>query len=302
MTVDMAEALIDASERFPMIKGEPKDGSTIVYSPKEGLRYNEGKLRYDLLEPSAIKELVKVFTKGAEKYAPHNWEKGMAWSKVLASLKRHIAEFEQGEDYDNETKLYHMAHAAWNAMALVSYYKLAPQFDDRQHHYLSVPKIGLDIDEVICNWVGAWCDKHGHCIPNVWNFSYETGKRFLKMSEEEMKDFYLNIPPKISPDEIPFEPHCYITSRSVPQEITQAWIEKNNFPTVPVYSVGFGESKVNVAKQSGIEIFVDDRYENFVELNKAGICTFLLTAPHNTRYNVGYKRVDSLKELFERFK
>ena len=40
----------------------------------EGLRYNQNKLRYDLLEPFAIEQLAKVFTKGAEKYAPHNWE------------------------------------------------------------------------------------------------------------------------------------------------------------------------------------------------------------------------------------
>lgn len=39
---------------------------------EEGLRYNEGKVRHDLLEPYAINELAKVFTKGSEKYLPHN--------------------------------------------------------------------------------------------------------------------------------------------------------------------------------------------------------------------------------------
>lgn len=309
MTTDRAESIINYSEKFAeTIPNGSVNAITGFKNPDKvlkldkGLRFNDGKIRYDLIEPSAIKELAKVFTKGAEKYAPRNWEKGMEWSKVLASLKRHTAAFEQGEDYDNESGLYHMAHAAWNALALVSYYKLYPQGDDRPHHYLNVPKIGLDIDEIICNWVGTWCEKYGHCIPKVWNFSYETGKRFLSLSTEEMNEFYLNIPPKISPDDIPFEPHCYITSRSVPVEITKAWIEKNNFPTVPVYSVGFGKSKVDAARESGVEIFLDDRYENFVELNKAGICTFLLDAPHNERYDVGYKRVKSIKELFERFK
>src|ERR1700677_2479135 len=85
-----------------------------------GLRLNNGKLRYDLLEPYAIQELVKVFTKGAEKYSDFNWlDGGMDYSKMLASLKRHIAAFELGEDIDQETQCLHMAQAAWNALALV---------------------------------------------------------------------------------------------------------------------------------------------------------------------------------------
>ena len=43
--------------------------------------------------------------------------------------------------------------------------------------------------------------------------------------------------------------------------------------------------------------FVDDKFENFVELNKNGICCFLMDAPHNQRYDVGHKRIKSLKEL-----
>lgn len=38
-------------------------------------------------------------------------------------------------------------------------------------------------------------------------------------------------------------------------------------------------------------------YKNFVELNNAGICCYLYDAPHNRRYNVGHKRLFSLKDL-----
>jgi uncharacterized HAD superfamily protein len=105
------------------------------------------------------------------------------------------------------------------------------------------------------------------------------------------------LPTKINPDEIPFEPHCYLTSRSVRKEITEQWIEKNGFACKPVYTVPFNTSKVEIAKQSGIDIFVDDKFENFVELNNAGITCFLFDAPWNQRYDVGYKRIKSLKEL-----
>ncbi len=57
----------------------------------EGLRFNEGKLRYDLVEPFAHEKMVEVLTLGATKYAERNWEKGMKWSIVIASLKRHLA-------------------------------------------------------------------------------------------------------------------------------------------------------------------------------------------------------------------
>ena len=37
-----------------------------------GLRYNEGKLRYDLIPAKANEEYAKVLTKGLEKYPPNN--------------------------------------------------------------------------------------------------------------------------------------------------------------------------------------------------------------------------------------
>lgn len=265
----------------------------------KGLRYNQNKLRYDLFEPHAMKELAKVFTIGANKYEPRNWEKGMSWQSVLASLERHKEAFKKGEDYDQETGCLHMAHVAWNALALVSYYSIYPQGDDRPHEYLNRPKIGLDIDDVLCKWCDSWADKFGYNTPTSWYFSYNIKGDFQSMTQEEMEEFYLNMPRKINPEDIPFEPHAYITARSIPKEITEKWIQKNGFPTAPVYSIGFGQSKVDVAKESGIDIFVDDRFDNFVELNKAGICTYLLTAPHNERYQVGHKRINSLKELIK---
>lgn len=265
---------------------------------EQGLRFNSGKIRYDLLEPFAIEQLAKVFTKGAEKYAPNNWLKGLPWTDVTASLKRHLAEFEKGIDIDEETKLLHMAHVAWNALAIVSYYKHCPQFDNRRHNYLNVPKIGLDIDEVLCNWVDGWTEKFDLHKPTSWFFDYKIVERFADLKEKgELDEFYLGLNPLITPEEIPFEPHCYVTSRPVDTEITIKWLEKHKFQTRPVITVPVGTSKVEAIKAAGIEIFVDDRFENFVELNNAGICTYLYDSPHNQRYDVGYKRIYSLKEL-----
>lgn len=267
-------------------------------SNEQADRNNDGKIRYDLLEPFAIEQLASVFTKGAQKYAPYNWLKGMKWSKMLASLKRHIAAFEKGEDFDKETGLPHMAHAGWNALGLVSYMKYHPEFDDRIHTYLKPLKIGLDVDEVLADWVGAWCRLHNLPQPTAWSFDRYIRDKFNKMKYEGSLDkFYLSLERKVNPDDIPFEPAAYITSRPVDTSITEEWLDKNGFPVAPVYTVGLGKSKAETLKEAGVDLFVDDSYNNYTELNRAGVCTYLWDAPHNRRYNVGHKRLKSFKDL-----
>jgi hypothetical protein len=264
----------------------------------EGLRLNKGKTRFDLLEPYAIEELAKVFTEGAKKYEDNNWLKGMSWSSVTASLKRHLSEFEQGVDYDNETKLLHMAHVAWNAMALVSYYKHFPQGDNRFSTLKPTEKIGLDIDEVLADWVGAWCEHWNIERPYTWFFHRDIMEKFDIMRKTgELDELYMNIKPLISPLDIPFEPHCYVTSRPVDSKITEAWLDLHGFPVRPVITVGVGESKVEALKKAGVQVFIDDRFDNYLEINKAGILCYLMDAKHNQRYNVGFKRIKSLKDL-----
>jgi 5'(3')-deoxyribonucleotidase len=264
----------------------------------EGLRFNEGKIRMDLLEPWAIEKLAEVFTVGAKKYAPNNWLKGMAWSKVTASLKRHLLEYEKGVDYDEETGLLHAQHIAWNAMALLSYFKHYPEGDDRLHTFLPQRRIGLDIDDVLADWTGEWAKLQGIDRPNAWQFDRAIVDKFDKMKYDgSLDEFYMNLPVLTKPEDIPFEPVCYVTSRPIDSKVTEAWLDKMGFPAAPVCTVGIHGSKVDCIKANNVDIFVDDRFENFVELNKAGICTFLFDRLHNQRYDVGFKRIKSLKEL-----
>jgi 5'(3')-deoxyribonucleotidase len=287
-------------------------------------RYNKGKLRHELIPVNPIKLVAEVYTRGAHKYSVYkdndgnlvkgvdipyeeahkyeliedganNWRKGMSWMSVIACVERHIADFKNGKDIDSDLGTYNLANATWNLLTLLEYYKIYPQGDDRPHKYLKTAKIGLDIDEVLADWVGHWTKHHGQELPEAWEFDRHINKKFDSLKDD--KDFWMSIPVKTSPKDIPFEPHCYITSRSIPREWTEEWLDKNGFPQVKVYSVGHGATKIDVAKESGIDIFVDDRFHNFVELNNAGICTFLFDALHNQRYDVGYKRIKSLKEL-----
>lgn len=87
---------------------------------KDGLRFNGGKIRVDLIPWEWIYGLANLLTIGSVKYAPRNWEKGLSWSDTMASLKRHLLAWERGEDYDPETKSHHMVSVAWNALVLFS--------------------------------------------------------------------------------------------------------------------------------------------------------------------------------------
>jgi len=262
-----------------------------------GLRFNDGKSRVDLLPSFAIEKMAEVLTVGAKKYAERNWEKGMAWSKALASLKRHLSDFEKGMDIDPDDGQLLMAKVMTNAAFLTEYYKIYPQGDDRPKSYLSYPKIGLDIDDVLADFIPTFAKKFNLPEPSAWAWSYNKNECFKKIEGKKLEEFLLSLPVRTKPEDIPFEPHAYITSRNVPTSVTERWLEMNGFPCAPVYTVGHDQSKIDVAKQSGIEIFVDDRYENFIELNNAGICTYLFDCSHNRRYDVGTRRIKELKDL-----
>lgn len=283
-----------------------------------GSRKNEGKIRYGLLEPFAQEQKARIFTKGAKKYAVHNWLQGMAWTKCYESALRHAAAWARGEDFDidldcpdckkrdhkgewictNHTGELHSALAAWNWDAITSYYKHFPQGDDRLHTILPKLKIALDIDEVIAGFIPAWMKRWEIKVPQSWYFD-DISRKFAEMKESgELDNFYLNhIQPICNPNDIPFEPHCYITSRPVNTELTEKWLALHGFPKRPVYTVPSNTSKVETFKKSGAEVLIDDKYETFKEFGENGLCCFLFDQPHNHRYDVGFKRIYSLKEF-----
>lgn len=264
-----------------------------------GLRYNQGKLRYDLICPEQLKGLASVYTYGANKYAPQNWRKGQAWSTVLASLKRHIASFERGEDFDPESQCLHMSHAMWNCGELISFGKFYPQGDDRLASWQRIPRISLDVDEIICAWVQAYCKRYDMDIPHCWNFDPKMSERMAELKND--MDFWAGIEPLIKAEDLPFEPAAYITSRPIPNEWTQEWLWHHKFPVAPVITVEHGADKLLKCEELGINWHVDDNFDTFRHLNANGMHCFLMDAKHNQRYDVGSKRIKSLVELKERW-
>ena len=94
-------------------------------------RYDTGKPPISLIPPQVILELAKVYGFGTHKYAAHNWEKGMDWSRMYNSANRHIMAWWCGETFDKESGHYTLAHAIWNLTCLLYYEMYSVGRDDR---------------------------------------------------------------------------------------------------------------------------------------------------------------------------
>ena len=78
-----------------------------------GEKHDQAKDRWDLVPWKAMVLVVRVLTKGAEKYAPDNWKKVPEWkTRYLSAAFRHLSAYGAGEQNDSEWNLPHLAHAS----------------------------------------------------------------------------------------------------------------------------------------------------------------------------------------------
>lgn len=77
------------------------------------MKFDTGKLRYDLVPPSAMRGLAEVLTYGAKKYKPKNYLGGEE-ARFIAALYRHLEAWRTGEELDKESGMPHLWHALTN--------------------------------------------------------------------------------------------------------------------------------------------------------------------------------------------
>lgn len=99
--------------------------------PEAGIKFDGEKPRMDLLDPLALEGLATVLTFGAQKYAAHNWRKGIANTRLIAAMLRHLFAIMRGEDLDPESGLPHIDHVGCCWMFLSNNMKVRPEMDDR---------------------------------------------------------------------------------------------------------------------------------------------------------------------------
>lgn len=99
--------------------------------PNEGVKFDSGKPRMDLIPPELFTAVGDILGFGAEKYSARNWELGMDWGRPYAALLRHITAWWGGEDLDPESGKPHTWHAACCIAFLVAFEARGTGNDDR---------------------------------------------------------------------------------------------------------------------------------------------------------------------------
>ena len=83
---------------------------------------DEGKLRYDLLDPEFEEQVVKALTVGAKEYGDNSWQHlEDPVNRYYSALRRHLAAWRKGEKVDKDSGLNHLAHVAANVMFLLHF-------------------------------------------------------------------------------------------------------------------------------------------------------------------------------------
>jgi hypothetical protein len=101
---------------------------------------------FDQVSPEVEMLVAEHFGKGARKYSAHNFRKGYEWSKSYSALRRHLAAFWAGEEYDDHTDAcdpdcvdhtgsLHIVAVIWHAMVLTEFYLHHREYDDRFRYY-----------------------------------------------------------------------------------------------------------------------------------------------------------------------
>lgn len=108
-----------------------QDTETRITDPVTGGEKGQKDAQLGALDPVALYRLAQVAGQGASKYSRYNFLKGYDWSLSYDAMMRHALKFWAGEDYDQESGQHHMAHAAWHALALLSFHEHKLGTDDR---------------------------------------------------------------------------------------------------------------------------------------------------------------------------
>lgn len=155
----MSDAKHDAMVRLKEIKKErAKILEDVVDKNVGGIKHDNidksifkkndlGKEDLMLVPEEAMLEVVKVLMFGANRYGKFNWlenSDGVNWSRFANALERHYKKFKLGIDYDDDSKLYELAHVIANALFLLTYQINELGTDDRDY------RLGKEIGKLKC--------------------------------------------------------------------------------------------------------------------------------------------------------
>lgn len=173
-----------------------------------------------------------------------------------------------------------------------------PEFDDRNLWFRTSPKrVYLDIDGVLGDFEQHFLKYLNLDLksPDDWN-DWRFRTYFEQVAHDEK--FWMTIPPIVQSKDIVYPIAGYCTSRPIDDKVTLAWLEENGFPMVDFINVK--DKKKSVFLSEKCDVFIDDGIYNFIDCQKNQINCYLMTRPHNTKYNAGLWRINSFGEFMDK--
>lgn len=166
---------------------------------------------------------------------------------------------------------------------------------------MSKVKIGYDLDGCIVAFIQGFYKWFNKPIPPITTWENDFVNAHFKEIAHN-KEFWLGLEPLIHPLELDgVEPYCYITARPVDPHISFKWLEMNGFPLAPVFGVGADgakhDTKTEIIKELGINIFVDDKKQHFDEINSMTDCTCFLMNTTWTKWENAEPKLYNFQEL-----
>jgi len=101
------------STNYKLVEEAPyQPGYEDAFNTSIGRKFDGGKLEYGLVPPHGLKALTEVLTFGAQKYERDNWiHVPEAKRRYFDAMQRHTWAWKEGEKFDPESGLHHLAHA-----------------------------------------------------------------------------------------------------------------------------------------------------------------------------------------------
>ena len=133
---------------------------------------------------------------------------------------------------------------------------------------MSEKKKALDVDGVLANFYLAMCRRFNKPYVSIDKW----GEPWLEERLPDVLDdydFWDNLPNMNRPDAINFDFDYYITAIPIQFKDSRIkWLKKNGYPDKPVI-VAFNKDEAMI--RHGVDILIDDKYENIEKVTKAGL-------------------------------
>lgn len=159
--------------------------------------------------------------------------------------------------------------------------------------------IGLDIDGVLCDFIGGFYKTYRQNLNTLKRWDDIFVSSFFHEITNKEDDFWRELLPCCD-SKLVEKVDYYITSRATYNFLTEKWLKKWGFPEAPVHTIG--NNKTQLIKELKIDFFLDDKPENYFQINSFTNCQCYLKSADYNEYVDTDKRVDSIIEFYKRIK